>query len=140
MTNSSTRVSPFTAVRQPYSSTSNESQPQLPPRKRSMTYPSHSDREASQTGHGSSSFTDLEHAVSDMDGEVDGDITREEDEGESLGSRTQSTESKEGGERKKKPRITLARGGACVVCRWVWGLDEGHLPFCEWADDAFWPG
>lgn len=61
-----------------------------------------------------------------MDGDVEGDsdeenehgdVTREED-GE--GSRSQSTESKEGGERsspRKKQRITLARGEACVACR-----------------------
>jgi len=55
----------------------------------------------------------------DEDGE--GDVTREEDgEIDGVHSRSGSTESKEGRERsgsRKKPRITLARGEACVACR-----------------------
>ena len=51
--------------------------------------------------------------------EGEGDTSLEDDR---IGERStsQSTESKDGERsngRKKKPRITLARGGACVACR-----------------------
>lgn len=59
-------------------------------------------------------------ADGDSEGDDDeGDHTREE-EGDGEASRSQSADSKDGAERsgsKKKPRITLARGGACVACR-----------------------
>jgi len=38
---------------------------------------------------------------------------------ESRDSRGSSRDTKDGGLDKRKPRVTLPRGGACVVCRYV---------------------
>ena len=73
-------------------------------------------------GHPASDIVEGMEGYSDEDDEQ-GDTTREEDGvewGEGEGSRSHSTESKGVGERsspRKKPRITLARGEACVACR-----------------------
>lgn len=43
----------------------------------------------------------------------------DEDRDESRGSRGSSRDTKDGGLDKRKPRVTLPRGGACVVCRYA---------------------
>lgn len=73
----------------------------------------------------STSLPQYEQAVSDEEGlELDDylDVMGEEDEGDEDHERHNSQGSAQDqadGVRKRKPRITLARGRACVVCRSV---------------------
>lgn len=67
---------------------------------------------------------DGQHTVEprgDVDGEEDGmgedDLSREEEDDLSTEGGVKSEEGRNGESAKKKPRITLARGGACVACR-----------------------
>jgi hypothetical protein len=59
--------------------------------------------------------------VDEVDGDEDGlgedDLSREEEDDLSTEGGVKSEEGRSGESVKKKPRITLARGGACVACR-----------------------
>jgi hypothetical protein len=71
---------------------------------------------------------DVEEGGSDAEYEMDGDVDRSgmgnagKEENQESGSGSSESVVKSEGDRsgsspKKKPRITLARGGACVACR-----------------------
>jgi hypothetical protein len=73
--------------------------------------------------HDYSQYTHADFSMADgvdgVDGELDGDEESDEAEtADNLRSQSGSADSTKPKE-SKKPRITLARGGACVACRWV---------------------
>lgn len=73
--------------------------------------------------HDYSQYTHADFSMADgvdgVDGELDGDEESDEAEtADNLRSQSGSADSTKP-KGSKKPRITLARGGACVACRWV---------------------
>jgi hypothetical protein len=70
-----------------------------------------------------SPFTNiLDGQGSMVESEADGigeSVEDDDERDESRDSRDSSRDTRDGGLDKRKPRVTLPRGGACVVCRYV---------------------
>ena len=68
----------------------------------------------------SSNIMDGQGSMAESEADGMGESVEDDDEkDESRDSRGSSRDTKDGGLDKRKPRVTLPRGGACVVCRYV---------------------
>jgi hypothetical protein len=68
----------------------------------------------------SSNILDGQGSMGESEADGMGESVEDDDErDESRDSRGSSRDTKDGGLDKRKPRVTLPRGGACVVCRYV---------------------
>ena len=70
--------------------------------------------------HSFSNIIDGQGSMVESEADGMGESVEDEDErDESRDSRGSSRDTRDGGLDKRKPRVTLPRGGACVVCRYV---------------------